>query len=66
MYDIIELNLPEYYYIVCANTSTQPQGKMDASKCDVFSFTILTLYVTTGCPPYEGLNIRLTYTLCRF
>merc|ERR1712025_1359037 len=30
--------------------------KMDGTKCDVFSFAILALYVATGCPPYEGLN----------
>ena len=35
---------------------SKPQVEMDASKCDVFSFAILALYVATGCPPYEGLN----------
>ena len=29
---------------------------MDGTKCDVFSFAILALYVATGSAPYKGLT----------
>ena len=33
-----------------------PQLHMDGTKCDVFSFAILALYVATGAEPYKGLS----------
>ena len=43
----------------CVHTflvSRGSQANLDGTKCDVFSFAILALYVATGCAPYRGLS----------
>ena len=43
----------------CIDTFPCPRGsqaKLDGTKCDVFSFAILALFVATGRTPYLGLS----------
>ena len=51
----IMLEQPPQWVTSCPTLQLQDQG-IDGTKCDVFSFAILTLYVATGCTPYDGLN----------
>ena len=39
-----------------AFSDSSPKMQLDGTKCDVFSFAMLALYVATGKTPYEGLS----------
>merc|ERR1712127_138532 len=39
-----------------AFSESSPRMQLDGTKCDVFSFAMLALYVVTGKIPYEGFS----------
>ena len=54
------------YSHACACFRNQDRVDSDATKCDVFSFAVLALFVATGTVPHCGLSNQQIFVKVRY